>query len=403
MQRALLLLALHVHTCAGQYCAPPCSPAPDAPDVSRGFSQRHTGTGTAALALASGRRHRHKLHPQASGTRAESRPLESDDSTRAPSSNTDALSEGVVWAVVGAEMYWNELAQSVRAVNVLHASTVFTTNASLATCEAIVATVACVSAEQASLELASRSQHSQTVATARHKLKAFWERFLTRGGSTLDKTTTRMLKITAFMAAPYRLSLFLDTDAIACHSQPQLFHLAGRAFLRTYDFAMAINHDGSTYVRNSSWRAAFEVPLAFPELNSGVVFLQPNKSGVQTVLSLWLSVYNDRTYVATSSKGRGTRGPQKGVGDQQALTIALWMGIKQRLVQLGMLTSPWNFNHFRNDFKHPPADNCCDKAKTKRITLVIDHKCKSTNVSHAFTATASRTRGASALSSVDVR
>ena len=70
MQRALLLLALPVHSCAtGQNCAPPCSSAPDAPaasDASRGFSQRHTGTGSAALALASGRRHQHKLHPQAS-------------------------------------------------------------------------------------------------------------------------------------------------------------------------------------------------------------------------------------------------------------------------------------------------------------------------------------------------
>ena len=85
MQRALLLLALPVHSCAtGQNCAPPCSSAPDAPaasDASRGFSQRHTGTGTAALALASGRRHQHKLHPR---SRALNRPISSTRTTITP-------------------------------------------------------------------------------------------------------------------------------------------------------------------------------------------------------------------------------------------------------------------------------------------------------------------------------
>ena len=101
MQRALLLLALPVHSCAtGQNCAPPCSSAPDAPaasDASLGLSQRHTGTGTgsAALALASGRRRQHKLHPQASGTRTESTRSSADDEsiTNKPSFTTGVIAE----------------------------------------------------------------------------------------------------------------------------------------------------------------------------------------------------------------------------------------------------------------------------------------------------------------------
>ena len=178
---------------------------------------------------------------------------------------------------------------------------------------------------------------------------------------------------TAFIAAPYKQSLFLDSDAVPCVSQMQLFAFAG--FQQAFDFELAVTHVATTRLTagTSDQKLAdhFHVPYTFPELNSGVVFFQPLKAGVQEVLAEWVLLYIDGDYRRLANPNRGRMG---GAGDQQALTIALYKGVSLGMIKMHTLTGIWNFGHFRQDLRSAPGRQCCSNS-SHTWSVVIDHMC----------------------------
>ena len=97
---------------------------------------------------------------------------------------------------------------------------------------------------------------------------------------------SRMIKMTALLAAPYDHALFLDTDTYVCKPWPELLELVKLGgFMRAFDFALAQNHmDSMSFPSKALWDH-YGVPQAFAELNSGVIFFRPHSPGVQSVLT----------------------------------------------------------------------------------------------------------------------
>ena len=102
------------------------------------------------------------------------------------------------------------------------------------------------SSDHVHLEAAARAAGGRR-SRALYILDRYWRQRAVRALAqppTFNKETSRYLKITAFIAAPYKQSLFLDSDAVPCVSQMQLFAFAG--FQQAFDFELAVTHVATT-------------------------------------------------------------------------------------------------------------------------------------------------------------
>ena len=326
---------------------------------------------------------------------------------------------GVVWAVTGDSSFWNEVARSARSLKIRPPNaTVFTTKGELGACgrasdaevdvgwsckvASVAAAVVLEKAEREARATAALSVSpdgegakrnslsvSASIASAARRLLLFWSDLEHgRNGTAAranPKMISRMIKMTALLAAPFDHALFLDSDTVSCQTWPELLKLVRLGgFMRAFDFAMAQNHmDSMSLPAKELWNH-YGVPQAFAELNSGVMFFRPHSPGVQSVLTDWLDLYLSEDYIHRTTRKPNRRGRGDGAGDQIALTISLYHALEARRVSLYTLTSNWNFLNYRRDYVHPLSDECCSTTRAPRdsehyhlheIDIIVDHDC----------------------------
>jgi hypothetical protein len=326
---------------------------------------------------------------------------------------------GVVWAVTGDSSFWKEVARSAYSLKIhKQNATVFTTMNELGACgrtsdaekeaswsckvASVAAGVVLEKAEReakatAALAVTADGEGpkrnslsvSASIASAARRLLLFWHDLEQGGNGTAaranGKMISRMIKMTALLAAPYDHALFLDTDTYVCKPWPELLELVKLGgFMRAFDFALAQNHmDSMSFPAKALWDH-YGVPQAFAELNSGVIFFRPHSPGVQSVLTDWLDLYLSEDYIQRTTRKPNRRGRGDGAGDQIALTISLYHALEARRVTLYTLTGNWNFLNYRRDYVHPLTDECCSTTRKPRdaehfhihaIDIIIDHDC----------------------------
>ena len=281
---------------------------------------------------------------------------------------------GVVFAAVGNHHFFHETRRSVQELRIASSSQygvhVFTSWRDAAACSQYRAgNWTCVAIEALTARWATQKEgwadQSSVVQRARENIAVYFRNSAHRNTSVVTKTYSRYIKFVAMMASPYKFSLYFDTDMFPCMSLGAIFTRAGgyRLF-DAYDFAIAFNHIGSlTYSVDRRAFNAFDVPDSWSELNSGVVFFAPHRAQVQDVLAEALMIYCSDKYIRTASnRGRvtapGDHSRSTWVGDQQALSIALYRGARSRNVTVHLLTSIWNFNHFRHNYRNSTS-TCC--------------------------------------------
>jgi len=326
---------------------------------------------------------------------------------------------GVVWAVTGDSSFWAEVGRSARSLKIRPPNaTVFTTMEELGACgrASDAETEAGWSCKVASvsagvvLEKAEREARataalavpadgegakrnslsvSASIAGAARRLLLFWHDLEQGKNGTAaranPKMISRMIKVTALLAAPFDHALFLDSDTVVCKPWPELLKLVRLGgFMRAFDFALAQNHMDSMSLPAKALWDHYGVPQAFAELNSGVMFFRPHSPGVQSVLTDWLDLYLSDDYIHRTTRPPNRRGRGDGAGDQIALTISLYHALEARRVSLYTLTGNWNFLNFRRDYVHPLSDECCSTTRKPRdaehphlhaIDIIVDHDC----------------------------
>ena len=326
---------------------------------------------------------------------------------------------GVVWAVTGDSSFWKEVARSARSLKIhKQNATVFTTMDELGACgrasdaekdaswsckvASVAAGVVLEKAEREAKATAALAvtddgegpkrnslSVSASIAGAARRLLLFWHDLEQGGNGTAarakPKMISRMIKMTALLAAPFDHALFLDSDTVVCQTWPELLKLVKLGgFMRAFDFAMAQNHMDSMSLPAKALWDHYGVPQAFAELNSGVMFFRPHSPGVQSVLTDWLDLYLSEDYIQRTTRKPNRRGRGDGAGDQIALTISLYHALEARRVSLYTLTGNWNFLNYRRDYVHPLSDECCSTTRAPRdaehfhlheIDIIVDHDC----------------------------
>ena len=87
---------------------------------------------------------------------------------------------------------------------------------------------------------------------------------LPSGARANGKMISRMVKMTALLAAPYDHALFLDSDTFVCKPWMELLeHVRLGGFMRAFDFALAQNHIDSTSLPPKALWDHYGVPQAF--------------------------------------------------------------------------------------------------------------------------------------------
>ena len=87
---------------------------------------------------------------------------------------------------------------------------------------------------------------------------------LPTGARANGKMISRMVKMTALLAAPYDHALFLDSDTFVCKPWTELLeHVRLGGFMRAFDFALAQNHIDSTSLPPKALWDHYGVPQAF--------------------------------------------------------------------------------------------------------------------------------------------
>lgn len=133
-------------------------------------------------------------------------------------------------------------------------------------------------------------------------------------------------KISSLLDLPFSFTLFLDSDAFICSS---LNAICASGLISDFSAAHAP-------VRHPPGWSDLDVPLFFPEFNSGVMFLKKSPV-VYKLISDWLSIYD--LHFSNSAQS----------WDQASLRSALWSNLKQNTLSLSVLppecnlrtTKPW--------------------------------------------------------------
>lgn len=180
---------------------------------------------------------------------------------------------------------------------------------------------------------------------------------------------SRLLKMAAILASPYKASLFLDTDVVACAPLDVLYTqlraaTPGDGLLEVYDLLMVPAREA---VHAASPKASWATPNAFAQPNSGVVFWRRTPA-VEKLFTKWL-----RTYCARSGDADFNG------GDQHVLFQTIPAFVKSDKLLLYHLLPSWNFRSWRRHFNN--GNKCCDaKPRADRsgdpVPIFLDHDCR---------------------------
>lgn len=202
-----------------------------------------------------------------------------------------------------------------------------------------------------------------------------WKTFapLTRAGSACRGShrlaPSRLLKMAAILASPYKASVFLDTDTVACaplealHTQLRAA-ASGDGLLDLYDLLAVPARES---VHRASPKASWATPNAFAQPNSGVLFWR-RTSAVEKLFTKWL-----RTYCAKSG-ARDFNG-----GDQHVLFQTMPAFVKSDRLLVYHLSESWNFRSWRRHFNN--GNKCCSAERRVKgggdpLPIFIDHDCR---------------------------
>lgn len=192
-------------------------------------------------------------------------------------------------------------------------------------------------------------------------------------------------KAISVFCSPYDVVLFLDADTKPCLPLENILKLLTfeeTSLLDIYDVLVTPNaHPGFSSLGD----LPRGLPIAFSEVNSGVVFYKKTTPSVHILLEDWFDGYVNSLHHPDNKKAH----------DQPSLRLALYAGVSRHNLRLYLLPAMWNMRAWRRyivDPRVPAAQRrggtnatrynqdgpgrCCYN-DSRGIDIIIDHKCGS--------------------------
>ena len=180
---------------------------------------------------------------------------------------------------------------------------------------------------------------------------------------------TRLLKMVAIAAAPFRHNIFLDADTVPCFDlatlYTQLRATEERGLLDLYDvlFVPARESVPRAPARLASWARA----PAWVESNGGVIFWRRTPETAR-LFHRWLAAY---------CRGGDDLAHFNG-GDQHILSREVLSAVQRDRLLVYHLLPIWNYRSWRRHFSNKPE--CCSSASVsdelRPLPIYIDHGCR---------------------------
>ena len=186
---------------------------------------------------------------------------------------------------------------------------------------------------------------------------------------------TRLLKMVAIAAAPFRHNIFLDADTVPCFDLATLYTQlragGGMGLLDVYDLLLVPARESvpsGPAAAKGTWRAP-----AYDKSNSGVILWRKSRATMKLYHS-WIHAY-------CSEKKLGTRGSAESNGaDQNVLSYEILHAVKRDRLLVYSLGPWWNYRSWRRHFGNAPA--CCSTERASTASdrepppIYIDHACR---------------------------
>ena len=186
---------------------------------------------------------------------------------------------------------------------------------------------------------------------------------------------TRLLKMVAIAAAPFRHNIFLDADTVPCFDLATLYTQlragGGMGLLDVYDLLLVPARESvpsGPAAAKGTWRAP-----AYDKSNSGVILWRKSRATMKLYHS-WIHAY-------CSEKKLGTRGSAESNGaDQNVLSYEILHAVKRDGLLVYSLGPWWNYRSWRHHFGNAPA--CCSTERASTASdrepppIYIDHACR---------------------------
>ena len=189
---------------------------------------------------------------------------------------------------------------------------------------------------------------------------------------------TRLLKMVAIAAAPFRHNIFLDADTVPCFDLATLYTQlragGGMGLLDVYDLLLVPARESvpsGPAAAKGTWRAP-----AYDKSNSGVILWRKSRATMKLYHS-WIHAY-------CSEKKLGTRGSAESNGaDQNVLSYEILHAVKRDGLLVYSLGPWWNYRSWRRHFANKPG--CCSSASRvveavsgdlQPPPVYIDHACR---------------------------
>ena len=186
---------------------------------------------------------------------------------------------------------------------------------------------------------------------------------------------TRLLKMVAIAAAPFRHNIFLDADTVPCFDLATLYTQlragGGMGLLDVYDLLLVPARESvpsGPAVAKGTWRAP-----AYDKSNSGVILWRKSRATMK-LYHAWIHAY-------CSEKKLGTRGSAESNGaDQNVLSYEILHAVKRDGLLVYSLGPWWNYRSWRRHFGNAPA--CCSTERASTASdrepppIYIDHACR---------------------------
>lgn len=183
-------------------------------------------------------------------------------------------------------------------------------------------------------------------------------------------SASRIVKIMAIMQSPFRVTLFLDSDVIACLPFADLVGLletrgrprietSRRGLMDAFDVMVAMARAGIKKDTNPSLQQVGRPP-GFSTVNSGVIFYR-NRPRVKELWRHWLKRYLSHDHSSVN------------VLDQPDLALALYdaVAVERDPLRLYVLGPHWNMKKWRDDYFTSIGSTCCPS----NLGILIDHGC----------------------------
>ena len=189
---------------------------------------------------------------------------------------------------------------------------------------------------------------------------------------------TRLLKMVAIAAAPFRHNIFLDADTVPCFDLATLYTQlragGGMGLLDVYDLLLVPARESvpsGPAAAKGTWRAP-----AYDKSNSGVILWRKSRATMK-LYHTWIHAY-------CSEKKLGTRGSAESNGaDQNVLSYEILSAVRRDRLLVYNLSPIWNYRSWRRHFANKPE--CCSSAsrvveavsgELQPPPVYIDHACR---------------------------